>query len=176
MLKRVKRLRDLLRREKLDGFLVVNLPNVRYLCGYTGSNGFMLITHRAAWFYTDFRYQEQIRTEVKGCRKRVLARDPLTPPGPEWNARFRGLGIEESHVTLARYKQLRKRLPRARLVKSRDLVLELRRHKAPGEVKRIAAAQRLTDRVFGNVLKLVKPGVRERELALEVEFQFRRQG
>jgi len=55
-------------------------------------------------------------------------------------------------------------------------VLELRRHKAPGEVERIAAAQRLTDRVFGNVLKLVKPGVRERELALEVEFQFRRQG
>jgi Xaa-Pro aminopeptidase len=165
-----------MRREKLDGFVVVHLPNVRYLCGYTGSNGMMLITRRDCWFYTDFRYKEQIRTEVRGCRKRVLVRDLVSHPPPEWGRTFRRLGVEEDHVTLSRYKQSRKRFPKARLAKTRDLVLELRRTKEPAEVEAIARAQRVTDRVFGKVLKLVKPGVRERDLALEIEFQFRRHG
>lgn len=165
-----------MRREKLDGFVVVHLPNVRYLCGYTGSNGMMLIARRDCWFYTDFRYKEQVRTEVRGCRKRVLVRDLVSHPPPEWGRTFRRLGVEEDHVTLSRYKQFRKRFPKARLAKTRDLVRELRRTKEPAEVEAIARAQRVTDRVFGKVLKLVKPGVRERDLALEIEFQFRRHG
>jgi Xaa-Pro aminopeptidase len=165
-----------MRREKLDGFVVVNLPNVRYLCGYTGSNGLMLVTRHDCWFYTDFRYKEQIRTEVKGCRKRVLVRDLVSHPPPEWGKSFRRLGVEENHVTLSRFKQFRKRFPKARLVPTRDLVLDLRRTKEPAEVKQIVDAQRVTDHVFGSVLKLVKPGVRERDLALEIEFQFRKQG
>jgi Xaa-Pro aminopeptidase len=176
MSKRIERLRGLLRREKLDGLVVVNLPNIRYLCGYTGSNGLMLVTRRDAWFYTDFRYQEQIRTEVKGCRKRVLTRDLVSHPPPEWLRHFERLGVEQDYVTLSRFGQLRRRFRRALLVKTGDLVRELRRTKEPVEVATIAAAQRLTDRVFADVLKMAKPGVRERDLALEIEFQFRQYG
>jgi len=176
MSKRIERLRGLMRREKLDGFLVVNLPNVRYLCGYTGSNGLMLVARPDCWFYTDFRYAEQIRTEVKGCRKRVLVRDLVSHPPPEWGRTYGRLGVEENHVTLDRAKQFRKRFSKARLVPTRDLVLGLRRTKEPAEVELIAGAQRITDQVFGKVLRLVKPGVRERDLAIEIEFQFRKHG
>jgi len=165
-----------MRREKLDGFVVVDLPNVRYLCGYTGSNGLMLITRRDCWFYTDFRYKEQIKTEVRGCRKRVLVRDLASNPPPEWGRTFRRLGVEENHVTLSRFKQFRKRFAKARLAPARDLALELRRTKEPAEVEAIARAQFITDQVFRKVLRLVRPGVRERDLALEIEFQFRRHG
>ena len=176
MSKRIERLRGLMRREKLGGFVVVNLPNVRYLCGYTGSNGLMLVARGDCWFYTDFRYQEQIKTEVKGCRKRVLVRDLVSHPPPEWGRSYRRLGVEESHITLARFKQFRKRFPKARLVPSKDLVLELRRTKETVEVETIAEAQKITDRVFEDVLKMVKPDVRERDLALEIESQFRQHG
>jgi len=176
MSKRIERLRGLMRREKLDGFVVASLPNVRYLCGYTGSNGLMLVTPHDCWFYTDFRYQEQIRTDVKGCRKRVLMRDLVSHPPLEWGRTFRRLGVEENHVTLGRFKQFRKRFRKARLVPTRDLVLELRRTKEPVELQQIAGAQRITDRVFKDVLKMVKPGVSERDLALEIEFQFRKHG
>jgi Xaa-Pro aminopeptidase len=176
MSKRIERLCGLMRRERLDGFVVVNLPNVRYLCGYTGSNGLMLVTHRDCWFYTDFRYAEQIRTEVEGCRKHVLARDPLSHPRPEWGKPFLRLGVEENHVTLGRFKQFRKRFPKARLVPTRDLVMELRRTKETVEVETIAEAQSITDRVFRDVLSMVKPGVRERDLALEIESRFRKLG
>ena len=176
MSKRIERLRGLLRREKLDGFVVVNLPNIRYLCGYTGSNGLMLVTRHDCWFYTDFRYKEQIKTEVKGCRKRVLTRDLVSHPPPEWRKTYRRLGVEQDHVTLARFAQFRKRFPLSRLVKTRDLVLELRRTKEPVEVKTIAAAQAVTDRMFGKVLKMVKPGVTEKTLALAIESEFRAAG
>jgi Xaa-Pro aminopeptidase len=154
----------------------VNLPNVRYLCGYTGSNGLMLVARGDCWFYTDFRYAEQIKTEVKGCRKRVLVRDLVSHPPPEWGRAYRRLGVEESHITLIRFKQFRKRFAKAGLVPTKDLVLELRRTKETAEVEAIAEAQSITDRVFGDVLKMVKPGVLERDLALEIEFQFRKHG
>jgi Xaa-Pro aminopeptidase len=176
MSKRIERLRGLMHREKLDGFIVAHLPNVRYLCGYTGSNGLMLVTRHDCWFYTDFRYAEQIKTEVKGCRRRVLVRDLVSHPPPEWGRSYRRLGVEESHITLARFKQLRKRFPKSRLVTTKDIVLELRRTKETVEVEMIAEAQSITDRVFRDVLKMVKPGVRERDLALEIESQFREQG
>jgi Xaa-Pro aminopeptidase len=175
MSKRIERLRGLMRREKLDGFVVTNLPNVRYLCGYTGSNGLMLVTHHDCWFYTDFRYKEQIRTEVKGCRKRVLVRDLVSHPPPEWGHSYPRLGVEENHITLARLKQFRRRFRKALLVATKDLVLELRRTKEPVEVETIVEAQSITDRVFSDILKMVKPGVRERDLALEIESRFRRQ-
>jgi len=176
MSKRIERLRGLMRREKLDGFVVANLPNVRYLCGYTGSNGLMLATRHDCWFYTDFRYAEQIKTEVRGCRKRVLVRDLVSHPPPEWGRAYHRLGVEENHITLSRFKQFRKRFSKSRLVPTRDIVLELRRTKEPIEVETIAAAQKITDSVFDDVLKMVKPGVRERDLALEIESQFRRHG
>ena len=95
----------------------------------------MLVTRRDCWFYTDFRYAEQIKTEVKGCRKRVLVRDLVSHPPPEWGRTYHRLGVEESHITLIRFKQFRKRFPKAGLVPTKDLALELRRTKEPVEVE-----------------------------------------
>ena len=65
---RIKRLQKILEDEKLDAFLVTNLPHVRYLSGYTGSNGIMIITPNSSSFLTDFRYQEQSKKQVKGSK------------------------------------------------------------------------------------------------------------
>jgi len=176
MNKRTSRLRAALAREKLGALLVSGPANIRYLCGYTGSNGLMLVTKKKSIFYTDFRYQEQIRTEVTGCRKRVLKRD-LYSAFPLEDARgVRHLGVESGQLTLARYRLLKRGLKGIKLVPSHDIVMELRRTKEPDEVERIAAAQALTDAAFARVLKLVKPGVTENDLALEIDFHFRRAG
>jgi Xaa-Pro aminopeptidase len=176
MRRRIARLREALKREKLDGLLVSGPSNVRYLCGYTGSNGLMLVTRTGAWFYTDFRYKEQIRTEVKGCRRKVLYRD-LYSAFPAENAKgLRRVGVEESQLTLSRFRALRKQLRKVRLLPAHDIVMELRRTKEPAEVDAIAAAQKVTDDVFGKVLAMVEPGVAEMDLALEIDFRFRRAG
>ncbi len=176
MNRRIRTLQKMLAREKLDGFLVTSLTNIRYLCGFTGSNGMMLVTRTKAMFYTDFRYQEQIKTEVKGCSARVLERDLYASFPVEDLKNIRRLGVEKTHLTLARFELLRQQLKKTKFIPCRDLVLELRRKKSPEELQLIIKAQRMTERVFRNILSLIKPGVTEKDLAMEIEFQFRRAG
>jgi len=176
MSKRTSRLRALLSKEKLDGYLTSHPANLRYLCGYTGSNGLLLTTRREAWFYTDFRYGEQIRAEVRGCRRRVLKRDLFSSLPASDAAAARRIGVEKEHLTIARFESLRRVLKKQKVVPVRDLVRELRRTKEPGEMKLLRQAQAVTDRVFRKVLTLVRPGVTEHDLAAEVDFAFRRAG
>jgi Xaa-Pro aminopeptidase len=136
----------------------------------------MLVSRRAATFYTDFRYQKQIRTEVKGCRKRVLKRDLYAYFPVEDLRGIRRLGVEQDNITVGRFRLLRRQAKRVRLVPVSDHVRRLRRTKEPTEIALIAKAQAITDRVFGRILDRVRPGVSERDLALELEFQFKRQG
>ncbi len=179
---RIGRLQKMLANECLDGLIVTSLTNMRYLCGYTGSNGMMCITRSNATFYTDFRYQEQIKDEVRGCRKRILERDLYASfPIDDLLKSFLGrktprIGVEESHLTLGRFRVLRTRLSNVKLVPVRDLVLELRRRKTPREIALMGRAQALTEKVFSKILKMVKPGVSERDLALEIEYWLRRYG
>ncbi len=172
----IRSLQKALVREKLDGYLVTNLTNIRYLCGFTGSNGMMLVTRKRATFYTDFRYQEQIKTEVQGCASRVLERDLYASFPVEDLKNIRRLGVEKNHLTLARFELLRQQVKKAKLIPCRDLVLELRRTKRPEELKLIQQAQRITEKIFNAILPLIKPGVTEKDLAVEIEFRFRRLG
>ncbi len=182
MLTRIGLLQKVLDREGLDGLIVTSLTNIRYLCGYTGSNGVMFVTRTGAVFYTDFRYQEQIKTEVHGCEKRVLERDLYAKfPVEDLNRlvgrkQRRRVGIEEDHLTLSRFRLLRSRLKNVQLVPVRDLVLELRRKKSPQEIALMAKAQAITEKAFNEILKVVRFGVKEKELALEIEFYFRQYG
>ncbi|MCL6465281.1 MAG: Xaa-Pro peptidase family protein [candidate division WOR-3 bacterium] len=176
MVNRIRALQKALTEKRLDGYLVTSLTNIRYLCGFTGSNGMMLVTRSRATFYTDFRYQEQVKTEVKGCAKRVLERDLYAGFPVEELKGVRRLGVEKSHLTLARFELLRQQIKKTKLIPSEDLVLQLRRKKSPQEVALIEKAQRVTEQAFARVLKLIKPGVTEKDLSLEIEFQFRRFG
>ncbi len=173
MTRRIHRLRRLLTEEALDGLLVTQPDNVRYLSGFSGSNGTMLITAGAARFYTDFRYQERIKTEVKGCRKQVRARNLFSAFPVEHTRGIKKLGVEADHLTLGLFQLVKRQLKGVKLVPvKRNLVLELRRQKDAGEVRAIKRAQSVTDRVFGVLLDMIKPGVRERELAAEIRYRF----
>lgn len=176
MNRRIIQLQKAMAAEKLDGFLVTDLLNVRYLTGYTGSNGSVLVTRKGAWFYTDFRYKEQIKTEVKGCHKRVLARNLYAGLPPEDLKGVARLGVEQDHMTLGQFRLLKKQMKHARLIPAQNLVQQLRRTKEPVEVEMIARAQDFTDRTFRDILPMLKPGTSERDIAFEIESRFRRRG
>src|SRR5256885_16352613 len=74
---RKRRLQAALAESNLDALLVTHLPNVRYLCGFTGSAGALLIAERAATFFTDGRYRTQARAEVAGVRIVIARKTPL---------------------------------------------------------------------------------------------------
>ncbi len=173
---RIQRLRKLIAQKKLNGLLVTSPSNIRYLCGYTGSNGMVLISRHSAYFFTDFRYQEQAKRQVHGCRIHIHKRDLFADFPTKYLRDIDRLGFEKSYLTVARLQTLRRQTRKTRLIGIDDLVLGLRRTKENAEVELILQAQRFTEKAFNHILGCVKPGVRELDLAAEIEFIFRRHG
>jgi Xaa-Pro aminopeptidase len=172
MRKRLQKLYEKAREAGVDGFLVTNLPNIRYLCGYSGSNGMLLVTRHGSYFYTDFRYQEQVRREVKGARAVIRDRDLVTSFPVEHTKGIRRLGFEQAFVSFGSYKALQKQLQHTRLVPCANFTSGLRAVKDGSELKLIARAASIADKVLKQVLALVKPGVTEKDLAAEIDYRF----
>jgi Xaa-Pro aminopeptidase len=162
----------------IDVVLVTNLINVRYLTGYTGSNGIALVGAATRTFITDFRYVEQAAKEVDPTfdRRRSAQRltEGLEEALPEGELR---LGFEAAHMSVSDHAQLRELLPsRIELVATSGLVEELRAVKQPDEVAAIRAAVALADEAFAQLAAGGLTGHTERELALTLEYEMRRRG
>ena len=80
-LNRQENLKNVLSENKLDGLLITNLTNIRYICGFTGSAGACLVTQEGQYFITDGRYIEQSKDQVKGF-KRFIDCLLYTSPSP----------------------------------------------------------------------------------------------
>jgi Xaa-Pro aminopeptidase len=167
---------------RLDALLVSHLPNIRYLCGFTGSAGFLLVAESGSVFFTDVRYDTQGREEVKGA-KVVIARKALLDAMGAWIAARRRrskrwtIGIDAEHLTVAERKQLAGMLPSGvRLRDAPGLVERARMVKDDEELGLIRAAVRLGATLFDRALEVLRPGVKEAEVAAEMEYAARRAG
>jgi Xaa-Pro aminopeptidase len=179
---RQKNIRKQLASAKVDALLVSHLPNIRYLCGFTGSAGLLLVTEAGSTFFTDVRYDTQAREQVKGA-KVVIARKALLSAVAERIASHSTrrkpwtIGIEAEHLTVAEKKRLADQLPSGtRLRSAPALVEQPRMVKDSGELERIRRAVQLGANLFDRALQVMRPGVRETEVAAEMEYAARRAG
>ncbi|HET7295842.1 MAG TPA: Xaa-Pro peptidase family protein [Gemmatimonadales bacterium] len=164
---------------EVDAVLITDLVNVRYLTGYTGSNGLALIAPDTRAFVTDFRYVEQAAEEVGPGFDRLKASVDLLEAIKEAlpTAGELRLGFEAAHVSVREHERLRKLLPdRIELVGVHGLVEGLRAVKDPSEQAAIQAAAELADSAYEQLIAGALIGRTERELALELEFDMRRRG
>jgi Xaa-Pro aminopeptidase len=179
---RQKKLREQLASAGLDALLVSHLPNIRYLCGFSGSAGFLLVTQSGSVFFTDVRYDTQAREEVKGA-KVVIARKAVLSALAEWvggrGKRSKGwtIGIEAEHMTVAERKRLAGLLPSGlRLKNAPALVERARMVKDDAELALIRSAVRVGATLFDRALEVLKAGVKEAEVAAEMEYAARLAG
>jgi Xaa-Pro aminopeptidase len=178
---RQRRLQAALAENKLDFFLVTHLANVRYLCGFTGSAGALLIGDGDRIFFTDGRYVAQARAEVSGARI-VIARKSPAVAAAEFLAAsgvraVRRIGMESQTVTIAIRDQLRAILRgNWKLVGAPPLVERARMIKDKEEIRRIHAAIELGASLFQVALRKIRPSVKEVEVAAAMEYQARNSG
>ncbi|MBS1870864.1 MAG: aminopeptidase P family protein [Actinobacteria bacterium] len=174
---RADRLVALLDERELDALLVTDLVNVRYLTGYTGSNGVALVGEHLRCFVTDFRYVVQAEQQVHGFERRVGEQDLLDDAVaalPDGDLR---LGIEDQHMSVRTYERLRRALPDSvEPVPAGGAVERLREVKDADEVTRIRAAAELADAALERTLAGGLAGRRERDVALALEQEMRRLG
>ena len=179
---RQAKLREQLAATRFEGLLVSHLPNIQYLCGFTGSAGALLVEEAGSTFFTDVRYDTQSHSEVKGARV-IIARKPILDALGEFLSRNkrrgkrRTLGIEAEHFTVAEKKKLLKmRPPGITLRDAPPIVERLRMVKDDAEIQRIRAAVDLGAKIFERGLEVLRPGIKEVEVAAEMELAARRGG
>ncbi len=161
----------------LDAMLVTSLPNLRYLTGFTGSNGQLIAGADGAAFLTDGRYTTQARRELTGLEPVTYARGYGEAILEQCAALgVTRLGLEADDVTLALHKRLASKLPGIELVPTEGVVEDLRTAKDEDELVSLRRAQAVTDEAFDAVLEHVLVGVSERQLATDLERVLRQSG
>jgi Xaa-Pro aminopeptidase len=184
---RQEALRSHLSTTRFDSLLVSHLPNIRYLCGFTGSAGLLLVDENRSVFFTDVRYDTQAHEEVKGAKVVIAKKNVLQALGDflhdrQKRARGLGIGIEAEHFTVAEKKRLRAVLPvGANLKDAPSIVERLRLIKDDDEIALIRAAVNLGAKLFDRALEVMRHGVKEKgvketDVAAEMELAARRGG
>ena len=164
-------------KRKLDALLVSFGANLRYLSGFTGSNGLLLVLAEEAIFFTDPRYTIQASQEV-GCAVEVV-KGPMLPAvaAAVSRRRIRRLGLEKAHTSMEAHEALESRLPaRVKLVPVGGWIEGLRMIKSPAELALIRRAVATNSQAFEQAIARLKAGARESDLAAELEYRMRRLG
>ena len=155
--------------------LVTRREDVRYLTGFTGSAGSLIIASGRPYLITDFRYKLQARIETKGVIILIQKKDffaALRDAAQRMNVTT--LWCDESALTIESFKKIKKQ--GLILRERRDLVRELRLRKDNRELAHIRLAVRRAEESFRELRRFIRPGARERELALKLEYLMREKG
>ena len=171
---RVDRLAEAVSDRGIERMLVTDPISIRYLTGFTGTNGACLIAPENRLFVTDPRYREWVAGSFEGWQVQVLQ--------GEWLTALAGLlgpstGIEDGHMTVRVESELRERGPTGtELVRCGELVTDLRRIKDDSEMELIGEASKLADAVLGEVLEAGLSGKSEAEIAGQIVGRIREEG
>lgn len=162
--------------ESVDALLVSTFLNWRYISGFRGDAGSLLITAKSAYMFTDSRYIEQAQKEAAGFNAVMTSLDVDEVKAAVSREGVKRLAFEKDHVTYSDWEKLKERFEGVELVPASGWVEELRLVKTPEEILCIQKAQDIADDAFALLTNSIHIGSREIDLALEFEFTMRRMG
>jgi Xaa-Pro aminopeptidase len=160
----------------IEGILFFSPENIRYLTGFSGSEGYLLVGRDENLLLVDSRYITQAHEETRGCRVSLVDKGikgvaaHIAPLG------LRRLGFEAQRISVALFEQLQKGLQDVELVPIKDELERLRGLKTSEEITVIKKAVQVAEEAWKKVLEMVKPGAREDEVALELEYCMKKGG
>lgn len=177
MINRIQIVKRQLKKYNLDAFLISDLINIRYLSGFTGSNALLLITKSNGYLLTDFRYEEQVKREVRDC-KLIITNNGL------YQELFRNklietktnVGFEALNLSYSLYKGLKKLFKDSKFIPFNSFVEDLEIIKDKNEIQNTTNAVKISDFVFKDIVSIIKPGLRELDVAAELSYKLKLYG
>lgn len=171
---RQEKLKSVLADQGLDGMLITNLTNIRYISGFTGSAASCLITPDSQYFITDGRYIEQSKAQVKGFKRfidmdshlSIIRKNNLNPNGLK-------IAFEGDHVTFSLYEDMTSIFPETTWEHTGMILEDLAAVKDELELDAIRTAVEVTDRVYEETLPMVRPGYTEKQVANSMVAKYR---
>ena len=177
MSENLKLLQKRVKKEKLSALLISNRVNVRYLSGFNGSSGVILTTPKKTLLITDFRYIQQAKSilpkEVELVDITRMMRNPAGFKGA-WKKliskyRLKRIGFEASNITVSKLDFYKKMSRGVKFVKTTGFVEKLRQVKSKTELKLLTKSQRINEETLAKVVKFLRKGVREEEIAQKIQ-------
>jgi Xaa-Pro aminopeptidase len=168
--------RAILGEKAVEGILFFSPENIRYLTGFSGSEGYLLWGRDENLLLVDSRYITQAHEETRGCRLSLVDKgikgvaEHIAPLG------LSRLGFEAQGISVALFEQLREELHKVELIPIKDELSRLRGLKTGEEITLITRAVHVAEEAWKKVLAMVKTGAGEDELALELEYCMKRGG
>jgi Xaa-Pro aminopeptidase len=174
---RLRKLRNTLTQHKLDAILISQPDNRRYLAGFTGSAGALLISMDRTVLATDFRYFEQVEREAPEFElAKLTGRVPDLLPDLLSDVGVQRLGFESQHVSVDELHEWSQVVDGVEWVPLKDVVEGQRAIKDEAEIDALRRSTALTDAAFAHLLEVVRPGMTEREAGWEIEVYMRTHG
>lgn len=173
---KLAKLRQALIDSSIDGLLITNEFNRRYMTNFTGTAGVAIVSQNDAVFITDFRYTEQAAKQVQGFRI-VQHKKTMMEEVAEQVAKMgiKTLGFEKHSMSYGTF-ELYKKLVNAELVPVSGLIEKIRLIKTEQEINIIKVACEIADNAFTHILNFIEPGKTELDISNEIEFFMRKQG
>lgn len=175
----INKLKEKLKEEKIDGFLITNEVNIHYVTGFTGAESILLVTSEGDYLFTDFRYVEQASQDIpwtKVIEKKVsLIR---TICGKLKRLNIKKLYVESLYLTLEQYNEIASKGngKGIRVIPTRGVVETYRKRKTQEELGKIRAAIDIAERAYYGVQNKIRAGTSEKKIADLLEFEIRNQG
>lgn len=174
---RLTKLRAILPEHDIDAILISQPQNRRYLSGFTGSAGWLVITAERAVMATDFRYYEQVGREAPGFElARIQTRVSDLLPQVLADLGIKRLGFESQHLTVEQLSTFNKAAGDVEWLPLENTVEKIRAVKDQDEIDALRRSAALNDNAFAHLLEVIEPGMTEREAAWEIEAYMRSHG
>ena len=170
----VRKMEEIIKAKAVEGILFFSKENIRYITQFCGEEAVLYFSKEKKTLFVDPRYFEQAQTEAKGCEV-YLVKEGIKEIGrvlKGWGVKQ--VGIEAQAVTVATFWELKKQ--EFELHPLVEELEDIRAVKETWEIEQIVEALRLAEGAFLRILELVKPGISERDLALEFEYLLKKMG
>ncbi|NWG02439.1 MAG: aminopeptidase P family protein [Syntrophaceae bacterium] len=169
--------REVMDSNQLDGILFTALENIHYLCGFTGSDGALVLTRKDSFFLTDSRYWTQAEEEVHDARIIRYKKKMEGIVSLLLELKLTHIGFESISLAFSSHQFLLERLAHeVKLIPLENALKNLRAVKDVQELTRIRKAIDISSNAFSHIMKILKEGIQEREVAVEMEFFMKRNG
>ena len=171
------KLKEKLKKDKIDGFLITHEINIRYVTGFTGSESVLLITADNDYLFTDFRYVEQAQQDIAWVRiveRKVSLIKTICEKLRRLNVKK--LYVESSYLTFYQYDEIKRNIKGIHIIPTRGIVEKYRKLKTPEEIKKIQIAINIAESAYQSIRNKIRAGVSEKYLADILEFEIRKHG
>jgi Xaa-Pro aminopeptidase len=172
---RISKIKEALKVKKTEAFLVTKPENKFYISGFSSSNYYILLTESKDYLLTDFRYIEAAKS-LSDTFEIVKIDNENTALKFIQEKSFETLGIEYKSVTFDFYNEIKKIAKVAKTIPCDNIIEEIRTIKEAWELDKITQAAEIANQGFIHILDFIKPGVTEKQIAMELEFFLKRNG